>query len=48
MIEPAELDQPGVLKRIAQDIRRRLRAWEGNFDDQPTFSVLSVGGFDLS
>jgi hypothetical protein len=48
MIEPAELDQPGVLKRIAEDIRRRLRAWEGNFDDQPTFSVLSVGGFDLS
>lgn len=38
MIEPAELDQPGVLNRISEDIRRRLRAWEGNFDDQPTFS----------
>ncbi len=40
MIEPSEEDQPGVLKRISEEIRRRLRAWEGNFDDQPKFSSL--------
>lgn len=38
MIEPAEADQPGSLKRISDDIRRRMQQWEGNFDDQPRFS----------
>lgn len=38
MIEPGEAEKPGVLKRFADEIRRRLKAWEGNFDDQPRFS----------
>ena len=38
MIEPAEADQPGSVKRISDEIRRRMQQWEGNFDDQPRFS----------
>lgn len=38
MIEPAELDHSGTLKRIADDLRRRLQTWEGEFDDLPRFS----------
>jgi hypothetical protein len=38
MIEPAEMDQPGSVKRIAEDLRRRLQTWEGEFDDLPRFS----------
>jgi hypothetical protein len=38
MIEPAETDHPGGLDKIRNDLRRRLRAWEGEFDDLPRFS----------
>ena len=38
MIEPAETDHPGGLEKIRDDLRRRLRAWEGEFDDLPRFS----------
>ena len=34
----AEADQPGSVKRISDEIRRRMQQWEGNFDDQPRFS----------
>lgn len=37
-IEPAETDHPGSLEKIHGDLRRRLRAWEGEFDDLPRFS----------
>lgn len=38
LIEPAETDHPGGLEKIRDDLRRRLRAWEGEFDDLPRFS----------
>lgn len=38
MIEPAETDHPGGIEKIRDDLRRRLRAWEGEFDDLPRFS----------
>ena len=38
MIEPAESDRPGSLEKIHQNLRRRLRQWEGEFDDLPRFS----------
>jgi len=38
LIEPAETDHPGSLEKIHDDLRRRLRAWEGEFDDLPRFS----------
>lgn len=38
LIEPAETDHPGGLEKIREDLRRRLRAWEGEFDDLPRFS----------
>ncbi len=38
LIEPAETDHPGGLEKIRNDLRRRLRAWEGEFDDLPRFS----------
>jgi len=38
LIEPAATEQPGSLKKISDEIRRRIQQWEGNFDDQPRFS----------
>jgi hypothetical protein len=38
LIEPADAEQPGTVKKISDEIRRRLQQWEGNFDDQPRFS----------
>lgn len=38
LIEPSELLNPGTLKKISEDLKRRLRAFEGEFDDMPRFS----------
>jgi len=38
LIEPAATDHPGGLEKIRDDLRRRLRAWEGEFDGLPRFS----------
>lgn len=42
LIEPGESDQKGSLKKIAEDLRRRLQRWEGEFDDLPRFSQAMI------
>ncbi|MFM7132062.1 MAG: hypothetical protein ACKO0V_22155 [bacterium] len=38
LIEPSEGLNPGTLEKISDDLKRRLRAFEGEFDDMPRFS----------
>jgi hypothetical protein len=40
LIEPSESFNPGTLKKIADDLTRRLRSFEGEFDDMPRFSCF--------